>query len=643
MRLSAYSVLSTIEAWITGYKSEHLQLGLQQGICQAIALMPVLINQFFVAVDRGGSALFIAVTVAVVLEPSTGDAFRKLMLRLMAAGVSGGISLLVLYIAVGDNFYDYDTYYRELAAWIVPSVAIFSFVYATNQQRYLHQREFWSVALLTLPIVIVPAVRAPADTFYSGAAFRMLDVVLGIGLAAVVSFFVFPVRARSLLQKKMASTLIRVGDLAVWLLGQACVPPAPGTGGSMPGRSATDKQCLYTDDGLRARLAPLMQTTNRLADDISSMWKLLEAANAEFRFLPPHRFPTEQYRNLLHSCHVSMGIFYTLINAMQCGDVSLATAQHHIGNLSEAGVRLSAGFTALGSMIRPPKAKKGAKKGWKRWGKKRKAAAAGEAAGGAAAAAASGGAATAQPQQQQQHRGGCMRPQSSLAAPLVGDVEAAAGAAADAADAADDPFAEMEAEGSDGALSPPPVVGLSDSQLLSAQQMARHLSQVMVLHSSGEASGGGGGSSSVHGSRHGGEPLSPLEESSLERRHDDGEAGGDGNGVAVAAPAADGANKPSLGASTLAGAGTTSGERRDWVLAKLQALVDAVQQLEAASLREREEHQIAGLHSFLLLTHAVVNLTRQCGACFTALDPERGSALHQYFQAARTKTYPPRV
>lgn len=144
----------------------------------------------------------------------------------------------------------------------------------------------------------------------------------------------------------------------------------------------------------------------------------------------------------------------------------------------------------------------------------------------------------------------------------------------------------------DGALSPPPVVGLSDSQLLSAQQMARHLSQVMVLHSSGEASGGGGGSSSVHGSRHGGEPLSPLEESSLERRHDDGEAGGDGNGVAVAAPAADGANKPSLGASTLAGAGTTSGERRDWVLAKLQALVDAVQQLEAASLREREEHQI---------------------------------------------------
>lgn len=37
---------------------------------------------------------------------------------------------------------------------------------------------------------------------------------------AVVSFLVFPVRARGLLQKKMASTLIRVGDLGVWLMGQ---------------------------------------------------------------------------------------------------------------------------------------------------------------------------------------------------------------------------------------------------------------------------------------------------------------------------------------------------------------------------------------------------------------------------------------
>lgn len=37
---------------------------------------------------------------------------------------------------------------------------------------------------------------------------------------AVVSFVLFPVRAGGLLKKKMASTLIKVGDLAVWIVGQ---------------------------------------------------------------------------------------------------------------------------------------------------------------------------------------------------------------------------------------------------------------------------------------------------------------------------------------------------------------------------------------------------------------------------------------
>ena len=56
----------------------------------------------------------------------------------------------------------------------------------------------------------------------------------------VVSFVVFPVRARGLLERKMASTMVQIGDLAVWLVGQACTPPAPGTPGRLPGASGTD-------------------------------------------------------------------------------------------------------------------------------------------------------------------------------------------------------------------------------------------------------------------------------------------------------------------------------------------------------------------------------------------------------------------
>lgn len=37
----------------------------------------------------------------------------------------------------------------------------------------------------------------------------------------------------------------------------------------------------------------------------------------------------------------------------------------------------------------------------------------------------------------------------------------------------------------------------------------------------------------------------------------------------------------------------------------------------------------------MLVVHACVNLTRQCGTCLTALDPEHGQQLHAYYCSAR--------
>ena len=44
-----------------------------------------------------------------------------------------------------------------------------------------------------------------------------------------------------------------------------------------------------------------------------------------------------------------------------------------------------------------------------------------------------------------------------------------------------------------------------------------------------------------------------------------------------------------------------------------------------------------GLASFLLIVHACATITRQCGACLTALDPVRGVVLHEYHTAARRR------
>jgi hypothetical protein len=75
----------------------HQHTNTTHTVLQALALLPILVNKLFRSIDRGGSALFISLTVAVVLEPSTGDSFRKLVLRLLGAGVSAGIGMLLLY------------------------------------------------------------------------------------------------------------------------------------------------------------------------------------------------------------------------------------------------------------------------------------------------------------------------------------------------------------------------------------------------------------------------------------------------------------------------------------------------------------------------------------------------------------------
>lgn len=147
---------------------------------------------------------------------------------------------------------------------------------------------------------------------------------------------------------------------------------------------------------------------------------------------------------------------------------TLQVCQRHIGDLSECGVRLSAAFTALSTLIRPPKSKK--KKWWQFWkkaekrkGKKgRKGGKGGKAAGGAsssanglASGAADAAAATAAALEQEQQR----RALSTAAAAAAADGEAAPDLAAQqqqhsqqaqhGGSDSDDPFAGL-ADGSPG-------------------------------------------------------------------------------------------------------------------------------------------------------------------------------------------------
>ena len=62
--MDCYRLLHTLEAWVTGYRSEHYKLGLQQAICFALALLPIVVNKLYLTLDRGGSSLYTAITVS---------------------------------------------------------------------------------------------------------------------------------------------------------------------------------------------------------------------------------------------------------------------------------------------------------------------------------------------------------------------------------------------------------------------------------------------------------------------------------------------------------------------------------------------------------------------------------------------------
>lgn len=91
---------------------------------------------------------------------------------------------------------------------LLPARQARSLAHPLLRPHLLHARCALGCSTPNYPACLPPAAlpsRAPAST---------------PPLLAVVSFVLFPVRARGLLQRKMASTLIKVGDLAVWTVGQ---------------------------------------------------------------------------------------------------------------------------------------------------------------------------------------------------------------------------------------------------------------------------------------------------------------------------------------------------------------------------------------------------------------------------------------
>lgn len=343
-------VLRKFGNFLSGYKWWHIALGIQMGAGFVLALVPVLADNLFNALYRGGP-LIISISVVLTLEPSTGDCIKKFVLRSLAVCFGTGVGLACLemsYAAVPDGLQADNTV--ALASIVVIFFALFGFIIMVHQARYPQHAYAIKLMLFTLPVIVIPNLRTDCNVEPSvrNVFFRMLNIILGVVISAVLSLVLFPVRARPLLQASMARTLIRIGDWTFWLTEQLSETSSKSLEGV---RSALDE-----DDGRQDHFKIMEAVAQKLSAEVLLMEDLLSSADKEWNLcMKPRRFPTHQYSELIRMCRLSVGSCNALMSMVQKHrfPIDLSTVQKRAIEIRGVGVQVSACYTALGALVKP--------------------------------------------------------------------------------------------------------------------------------------------------------------------------------------------------------------------------------------------------------------------------------------------------
>ncbi|GAB4819315.1 hypothetical protein N2152v2_006361 [Parachlorella kessleri] len=361
---SLYRTLAAIEKYFSGYKPEHIYLGIQMGVGFAFAMLPLVINAVWREL-KGGNTIWTVITLAVVSEPNMGGALGKGLLRAAGVLIGGAIGLFALELADLISKHDWDLSDpggHGLGPTAIVCLSITGGLIAVHKQRFKKIEHFFFAMLFTVPVVVGSGIR-DGEMSLKYCLWRVVNIEIGVAISTLVSVLVFPIRARWLIQRDTASLLIKIGDLGVWALHQVCVTPDADL--NLPGATWTDTSMTYSDDGVEAKLRPLTEAVHRLQTELADLNELLVAADKEWcMFHTPRIFPTEQYRSLLRRCSTMLGLLQSMLYWLQSTVVNLALVQGHVGDVRELAVQLGGSMTALSWLVNPPKAfRKRAKQG----------------------------------------------------------------------------------------------------------------------------------------------------------------------------------------------------------------------------------------------------------------------------------------
>lgn len=370
------TTLYRLESFLSGYKWNHIALGVQMAACNVLSLVPVISEDIYSKYSKGGP-FFVALTVAVVLEPQQGDAIQKLILRIVAIAVSTGLGIACLqigYALVPAGFLNPDP--APLTSIVCIFFAGAGFLIMVHKYRYPSLSYMWNLMAYNLPIIVIPGLRRfPGLESYNNIDTdplrRAASVLTGVAIAAVISILLFPVRARPVLMNLVARSLRRIGDLTNWILDDICKKEQQhtGTNNNREENVDEDEDAIHAATTskeqdrkrrLRFHLEPqfhsqfrhMEKDANNLIHDVAEMESLVQSASTEWQpFSKPVKFPKEQYLNIIRACRMSVGICSTLIQLVLPGTVDLSEVKRHGLAIRKAAVLVSAGYSALSGVV----------------------------------------------------------------------------------------------------------------------------------------------------------------------------------------------------------------------------------------------------------------------------------------------------
>lgn len=139
--------------------------------------------------------LVITIIVVMCAQLSVGSMLQKSYMRILGTVAGSIIAMLTIEL--------FGTAEIPLALAVTFSAMIFSFI-ATSDKPY---SDAGALGAVTVAIILVG--KSPT---LSMAGLRFVEITLGIGIAALVSSFIFPIHAKNHLRRLQAKTIRQLGD-----------------------------------------------------------------------------------------------------------------------------------------------------------------------------------------------------------------------------------------------------------------------------------------------------------------------------------------------------------------------------------------------------------------------------------------------